>query len=85
MCFEYIDDEYLEEEYFLEEEIENCVKNIFEGEFFYVNVRSVIFNFFEIEIIWCYKKLQGENKICLFKFEVVFFKGGELVMFQGDI
>jgi hypothetical protein len=85
MRFEYTDDEHPEEEYSLEEEIENCVKNTLESEPFYANVRSVTPNFLETEITRRYKKLQGENKICPFKFEVVSLKGGEPVTFQGDI
>jgi hypothetical protein len=85
MRFEYTDDEHPEEEYSLEEEIENCVKNTLESEPFYANVRSVTPNFLETEITRRYKKLQGENKICPFKFEVVSLRGGEPVTFQGDI
>jgi hypothetical protein len=85
MRFEYTDYEHPEEKYSLEEEIENCVKNVLEGEPFYANVRSVTPKFLETEITRRYKKLQGESKICQFEFEVVSLKGGEPVKFEGDI
>ena len=59
--------------------------NRLKGEPFYANVRSVTPKFLETEITRRYKKLQGENKICPFKFEVVSLRGGEPVTFQGDI